>query len=181
MTDLKRRRRPHKGFKKNQRPVQRLEEFTLAVTQYGAAMHKYRLIGKKGEGTFSEVLKAQCIKDGKSTAIKCMKNHFDSLDQARARTAHMLTLAAVAGGQRARAEAGRVCGHAAAFAARKRRLSASSWLGGRAWSPGNSRIKRSSSSCSRETQPCRFSLAASASAAILRCLAAERADPVSRR
>ena len=97
MTDLKRRRRPHKGFKKFQRPVQRLEEFTLAVTQYGAAMHKYRLIGKKGEGTFSEVLKAQCIKDGKSTAIKCMKNHFDSLDQARARTAHMLTLAASGG------------------------------------------------------------------------------------
>jgi len=44
-------------------------------------MHKYRLIGKKGEGTFSEVLKAQCIKNGKYMAIKCMKNHFDSLDQ----------------------------------------------------------------------------------------------------
>ena len=46
-------------------------------------MHKYRLIGKKGEGTFSEVLKAQCIKNGKDVAIKCMKNHFDSLDQVR--------------------------------------------------------------------------------------------------
>jgi len=44
-------------------------------------MHKYRLIGKKGEGTFSEVLKAQGIKNGKYVAIKCMKNHFDSLDQ----------------------------------------------------------------------------------------------------
>jgi len=44
-------------------------------------MHKYRLIGKKGEGTFSEVLKAQCIKNGKYVAIKCMKNHFDSLEQ----------------------------------------------------------------------------------------------------
>ena len=44
-------------------------------------MHKYRLIGKKGEGTFSEVLKAQCIKNGKYMAIKCMKNHFDSLEQ----------------------------------------------------------------------------------------------------
>ena len=47
------------------------------------ARAEYRLIGKKGEGTFSEVLKAQCIKNGKYVAIKCMKNHFDSLDQAR--------------------------------------------------------------------------------------------------
>lgn len=44
-------------------------------------MNKYRLISKKGEGTFSEVLKAQSIKTGKSVAIKCMKNHFDSLEQ----------------------------------------------------------------------------------------------------
>ena len=44
-------------------------------------MHKYRLISKKGEGTFSEVLKAQSIKNGKYLAIKCMKNHFDSIDQ----------------------------------------------------------------------------------------------------
>lgn len=43
-------------------------------------MHKYRLIGKKGEGTFSEVLKAQSIKSGRYVAIKCMKNHFDSLE-----------------------------------------------------------------------------------------------------
>lgn len=42
---------------------------------------EYRLIAKKGEGTFSEVLKAQCIKNGKYVAIKCMKNHFDSIDQ----------------------------------------------------------------------------------------------------
>ena len=42
---------------------------------------EYRLVAKKGEGTFSEVLKAQCIKNGKYVAIKCMKNHFDSLDQ----------------------------------------------------------------------------------------------------
>lgn len=45
------------------------------------AMHKYRLISKKGEGTFSEVLKAQSIKSGKHVAIKCMKNHFDSIEQ----------------------------------------------------------------------------------------------------
>jgi renal tumor antigen len=42
---------------------------------------EYRLVAKKGEGTFSEVLKAQCIKNGKYVAIKCMKNQFDSLDQ----------------------------------------------------------------------------------------------------
>jgi len=34
---------------------------------------EYRLISKKGEGTFSEVLKAQSIKTGKYVAIKCMK------------------------------------------------------------------------------------------------------------
>mmetsp|Transcript_10571 Transcript_10571/g.20355 ORF Transcript_10571/g.20355 Transcript_10571/m.20355 type:complete len:397 (-) Transcript_10571:1616-2806(-) len=44
-------------------------------------MHKYRLIAKKGEGTFSEVLKAQSIKTGKYVAIKCMKTHFNSIDQ----------------------------------------------------------------------------------------------------
>ena len=44
-------------------------------------MHKYKLLGKKGEGTFSEVLKAQDIKSNKMVAIKCMKNHFDSVDQ----------------------------------------------------------------------------------------------------
>jgi len=44
-------------------------------------MHKYRLISKKGEGTFSEVLKAQSIKNGKNVAIKCMKNSFDSIEQ----------------------------------------------------------------------------------------------------
>lgn len=42
---------------------------------------EYRLIAKKGEGTFSEVLKAQSIKNGKYFAIKCMKNHFDSIEQ----------------------------------------------------------------------------------------------------
>ena len=44
-------------------------------------MRKYRLIAKKGEGTFSEVLKAQNVKDGKYHAIKCMKNRFESIDQ----------------------------------------------------------------------------------------------------
>ncbi len=47
----------------------------------GACELEYRLISKKGEGTFSEVLKAQSIKTGKFVAIKCMKNHFDSFEQ----------------------------------------------------------------------------------------------------
>ncbi len=42
---------------------------------------EYRLISKKGEGTFSEVLKAQSIRTGKYVAIKCMKNHFDTIEQ----------------------------------------------------------------------------------------------------
>mmetsp|Transcript_14253 Transcript_14253/g.10308 ORF Transcript_14253/g.10308 Transcript_14253/m.10308 type:complete len:140 (+) Transcript_14253:18-437(+) len=44
-------------------------------------MHKYRLISKKGEGAFSEVLKAQSIRTGKYVAIKCMKSHFYNIDQ----------------------------------------------------------------------------------------------------
>lgn len=44
-------------------------------------MRKYRLVAKKGEGTFSEVLKAQNVKDGRYHAIKCMKNKFESIDQ----------------------------------------------------------------------------------------------------
>ena len=44
-------------------------------------MKKYRLVNKKGEGTFSEVLKAQNVKDGSFYAIKCMKQKFDSIDQ----------------------------------------------------------------------------------------------------
>mmetsp|Transcript_16035 Transcript_16035/g.17940 ORF Transcript_16035/g.17940 Transcript_16035/m.17940 type:complete len:417 (+) Transcript_16035:36-1286(+) len=44
-------------------------------------MNKYQLIKEIGNGTFSEVFKGQSIKTGKFVAIKCMKNHFDSLDQ----------------------------------------------------------------------------------------------------
>ncbi|KAJ9455924.1 hypothetical protein DIPPA_22741 [Diplonema papillatum] len=44
-------------------------------------MQRYRLLGRQGEGTFSEVLKAQCTKNNKNVAIKCMKNHFDSVEQ----------------------------------------------------------------------------------------------------
>ena len=44
-------------------------------------MQKYRLLAKKGEGTFSEVLKAQHIRSGKYVAMKCMKSSFESLEQ----------------------------------------------------------------------------------------------------
>jgi len=47
----------------------------------GRGRPEYRLIAKKGEGTFSEVLKAQCVKNGKMTAIKCMKSQFESEEQ----------------------------------------------------------------------------------------------------
>lgn len=42
---------------------------------------EYRLISKKGEGTFSEVLKAQSVKSNKFVAIKCMKAHFYNIEQ----------------------------------------------------------------------------------------------------
>ena len=48
-----------------------------------ATMQKYRLISRQGEGTFSEVFKAQSVKTGRYTAIKCMKNKFDSIEQVR--------------------------------------------------------------------------------------------------
>jgi len=44
-------------------------------------MNQYKLISRKGEGTFSEVLKAQSLKTGNYVAIKCMKTHFNSVEQ----------------------------------------------------------------------------------------------------
>lgn len=41
------------------------------------------MVAKKGEGTFSEVIKAQSIKTGQFVAIKCMKNQFSSIEQVR--------------------------------------------------------------------------------------------------
>ena len=42
---------------------------------------EYRFVAKKGEGTFSKVLKAQCVKNGKMMAIQRMKNTFESEEQ----------------------------------------------------------------------------------------------------
>jgi len=44
-------------------------------------MQKYRILGKKGEGTFSEVLKCQSVENGQYYACKRMKQHFDTLEQ----------------------------------------------------------------------------------------------------
>lgn len=44
-------------------------------------MNKYRICGRKGEGTFSEVLRAESIHTNKQVAIKCMKNRFESVDK----------------------------------------------------------------------------------------------------
>ncbi len=38
-------------------------------------------MSKKGEGTFSDVLKAQSLKTGEMVAIKRMKSQFDSAEQ----------------------------------------------------------------------------------------------------
>ena len=41
------------------------------------------MIAKKGEGAFSEVLKGQSIKTRKYVAIKCMKDHFHSIEKVK--------------------------------------------------------------------------------------------------
>jgi len=46
-------------------------------------MRKYRLMSKKGEGTFSEVFKAQNVSSGRCFAIKCMKRQFTDMSQVR--------------------------------------------------------------------------------------------------
>ncbi|RNA02358.1 MAPK MAK MRK overlapping kinase-like, partial [Brachionus plicatilis] len=44
-------------------------------------MDKYRMLNKKGEGTFSEVLKCQNVKDGTFWACKRMKQRYTSVDE----------------------------------------------------------------------------------------------------
>ncbi|XP_072819852.1 MAPK/MAK/MRK overlapping kinase isoform X9 [Vicugna pacos] len=44
-------------------------------------MKNYKAIGKIGEGTFSEVMKMQSLRDGNCYACKQMKQHFDSVEQ----------------------------------------------------------------------------------------------------
>ena len=49
----------------------------------GTLVHKYRILGKAGEGTFSEVLKAVHIHSKKYVAIKRMKQKFHSVQQVK--------------------------------------------------------------------------------------------------
>ncbi|KAK3093503.1 hypothetical protein FSP39_016537 [Pinctada imbricata] len=51
------------------------------IGQMGGRCVQYRILGKKGEGTFSEVLKCQNIKDGGYWACKKMKQTYDSIEQ----------------------------------------------------------------------------------------------------
>ena len=51
---------------------------------------EYRLISKKGEGTFSEVLQAQEIKSNKQVAIKCMKANFYNIEKVSSICSHYL-------------------------------------------------------------------------------------------
>ncbi|CAF0727477.1 unnamed protein product [Didymodactylos carnosus] len=44
-------------------------------------MEKYRILGKKGEGTFSEVLKCQNVRDGTFWACKKMKQLYKSMEE----------------------------------------------------------------------------------------------------
>ncbi|XP_072618471.1 MAPK/MAK/MRK overlapping kinase isoform X2 [Vulpes vulpes] len=44
-------------------------------------MKNYKAIGKIGEGTFSEVMKMQSLRDGSYYACKQMKQHFESIEQ----------------------------------------------------------------------------------------------------
>lgn len=51
---------------------------------------EYRVYRKLGEGTFSEVLKAESVKTRQKVAIKCMKSYFDNIEKV---CAHSLTIA----------------------------------------------------------------------------------------
>ncbi|XP_048339233.1 MAPK/MAK/MRK overlapping kinase isoform X1 [Sphaerodactylus townsendi] len=53
---------------------------TLCFPQLIGEGGEYKTIGKIGEGTFSDVLKIQCLRDGKHYACKQMKQHFDSIE-----------------------------------------------------------------------------------------------------
>jgi renal tumor antigen len=44
-------------------------------------MHKYKILSKKGVGTFSEVVKALCTRTGKLVAIKRMKSVFRTIEE----------------------------------------------------------------------------------------------------
>ncbi|XP_069853649.1 MAPK/MAK/MRK overlapping kinase isoform X4 [Dipodomys merriami] len=56
-------------------------EYQLSKQEALSSNPDYKAIGKIGEGTFSEVMKMQSLRDGNYYACKQMKQHFDSIDQ----------------------------------------------------------------------------------------------------
>ncbi|ELU03478.1 hypothetical protein CAPTEDRAFT_192643 [Capitella teleta] len=66
-------------------PICNSNHNSIANRFYGASSHrsweKYKILGKKGEGTFSEVLKCQDLKRGALWADKKLKQHYKSLEQ----------------------------------------------------------------------------------------------------
>eukprot|EP00924_Labyrinthula_sp_SR-Ha-C_P006706 snap_masked-scaffold_29-processed-gene-2.40-mRNA-1 protein AED:0.09 eAED:0.09 QI:0/0/0/1/1/1/4/0/401 len=46
-------------------------------------MKRYKILSKKGEGTFSEVLEAKTFKSGKFVAMKCMKNKYQTFEDVK--------------------------------------------------------------------------------------------------
>ena len=44
-------------------------------------MRRYKLVSKRGEGSFAEVIKAKNIDNGKFYAVKCMKRKFRNIDK----------------------------------------------------------------------------------------------------
>ncbi|XP_072346883.1 MAPK/MAK/MRK overlapping kinase-like isoform X1 [Scyliorhinus torazame] len=63
-------------------PTNSMEEHTLKTAdKKRQRKQEYRLVAKIGEGTFSEVWKAQSLKDGAYYACKKMKQHIESMEQ----------------------------------------------------------------------------------------------------
>lgn len=56
--------------------------FAMKICIYTVCFQlEYRFISKKGEGTFSQVLKAKCLATNELVATKCMKEQFSSIEQ----------------------------------------------------------------------------------------------------
>lgn len=61
-------------------PIDSLLQFLEKPCHDAYSFEEYRILSKKGEGTFSEVLKCQLKQDGSYWACKKMKQRYDRLD-----------------------------------------------------------------------------------------------------